>query len=67
MGMAGDFDGLVRFVVHGCSDRQQVPRLREVHPAGGAGKQAIVADAVEAARQDMEEEAPDKLVGGDAS
>ncbi len=38
---------------------------REVGLAGGAGEQAVVPDAMEAARQDMEQEPADELVGGE--
>ncbi len=40
---------------------------REAVLAGGAGEQAVVPDAVEAARQDVEQEAADELVGSQAS
>ena len=36
---------------------------REAGLAGGAGEQAVVPDAMEAARQDVEQEAADELVG----
>ena len=48
-------------------DVQQFAGEREAGLAGGAGEQAIVADAVEAARQDVEQEAADELVGRRAS
>jgi hypothetical protein len=41
----------------------QLPGLRDVGLAGGAGEQPIVADAVEPVREDMEQEASDELVG----
>ena len=40
--------------------------LREVRSTGRAGEQAVVADAVEPARQDMEQEAADELVDGES-
>ena len=46
-------------------DGQQLAGEREAGLAGGAGEQAVVADAVEAARQDVEQEAADELVGGE--
>src|SRR5215472_9258235 len=36
---------------------------RDVRPAGGAGEQPVVADAVKALGQNVEQEAPDELVG----
>lgn len=45
------------------SDVQEFAGKREAGLAGGAGEQAVVADAVEAARQDMEQEAANELVG----
>src|SRR5213076_1550039 len=55
---------LRRVLVRQRRDGQQVAGERE---AGlrSAGKQAIVTDAVEAARQDVEQEAADELVGGE--
>lgn len=38
--------------------------LSKVVPAGGAGKQTIVTDAVEPSRHDVKQEATDELVGG---
>jgi hypothetical protein len=38
---------------------------REAGLACRAGEQAVVADAVEAARQNMKQEAPDELVSGE--
>ena len=49
----------------GASDVQQFAGEREAGLAGGAGEQAVVPDAMEAARQDMEQEAADELVGGE--
>ena len=42
---------------------QGVASNREAGPASGAGKQAVVSDAMEAARQDVQQEAADELVG----
>ncbi len=47
------------------SDVQQFARECEAGLAGGAGEQAVVADAMEAARQDVEQEPTDELVGGE--
>src|SRR5690606_23633281 len=44
-------------------DRHQPAGKRQAALAGSAGKQAIVADAVEALGQDMEQEAADELLG----
>jgi len=44
-------------------DVEQLAGEIEAGLAGGAGKQAIMPDAMEAAREDMEQEAADKLVG----
>src|SRR5271167_3541587 len=41
---------------------EQHSRPRDVLDTLGAGEQAVVADAVEAVRQDVDEEAPDELV-----
>jgi len=43
--------------------RDQVPQAPDGCGASGAGEEAVVADAVEAARQDVEEEASDELAG----
>ena len=48
---------------HGCF--QQPAGLGEVVLAGRAGEQAIVADAMEPARQNVEQEAADELLGGE--
>ena len=54
----------VRGVVIGRrGDVQQFAGEREAGLAGGAGEQAVMPDAMEAARQDMEQEAADELVG----
>jgi hypothetical protein len=44
-------------------DIQEFACQREAGLAGGAGEQTVVPDAVEAAREDMEQEAADELVG----
>ena len=49
----------------GRRDGEQLAGEREAGLAGGAGEQAVVADAMEAARQDVEQEAADELVGGE--
>jgi len=60
---------VVRFVRHiGCDgrcDREQPAGVFEMGLAGGACEQAIVTDAVEALRQDVEQEAADKVAGGE--
>ena len=42
---------------------EQLTRAGDVVGARAAGEQAIVADAVEAVRQDMDQEAADELAG----
>jgi hypothetical protein len=44
-------------------DIQEFAGKREAGLAGGAGEQAVVPDAMEAAWQDVEQEAADELVG----
>ena len=44
---------------------EQLARAGDVVGAGAAGEQAVVADAVEALRQDVDQEAADELVGGE--
>ena len=44
---------------------EQLTRSRDVVGARAAGEQAVVADAVEAVRQDVDQEAADELVGGE--
>ena len=55
----------VSVVIGRRGDVQQFASEREAGLAGGAGEQAVVPDAVEAARQDVEQEAADELVGGE--
>ena len=60
---------VVRFLWHlgvglGCN-RQQSAGQRQIGFAAGTCEQAVVADAVEPARQDMEQEAADELVGAE--
>ena len=45
--------------------REQAAGEREAGLAGAAGEQAVVPDAMEATRQDVEQEAADELVGGE--
>ena len=47
------------------SDAQQFADERQTGFAGRAGEQPMMADAVEAARQDVGQEATDELVGGE--
>ena len=42
---------------------EQAARLGDVVGAGAAGEQAVVTDAVEAVRQDVDQEAADELAG----
>ena len=44
---------------------EQFAGARDVVGAGGLGEQAVVADAVEAVGQDVDQEAADELVGGE--
>src|SRR6266851_2651347 len=43
----------------------QFSGTRDIGLAGGAGEQPVVPDAMEPLWQDVEEEAPDELVGGE--
>jgi hypothetical protein len=45
------------------SDVQERSGEREAGLAGAAGQQAVMADSMEATRQDMKQEAADELVG----
>ena len=45
-----------------CGNGEQLSDLRDVLPAFGAGEQPIVADAMEAFRQHVDQEAADELV-----
>jgi len=56
-------DSLGRFGCWWC--RKQFTDPREIVPAAAAGKQAIMADAVKAPRQDVQQEPPDELVRGE--
>src|SRR3546814_13993871 len=58
-----DVDDLLRCVVSGwwCEGQQRPHALEAGFPVG-AGKQSIMADAVEPARQDVEQQAADELV-----
>lgn len=60
---------VVRFaqgvVVGRRGDVQEFTGERKADLAGTAGKQAVMPDAVEAARQDMDQEAADELIGGE--
>src|SRR6266567_7044481 len=49
----------------GCLDVEQLTRLRDVVGASGVCEEAVVADAMEAAGQDVDEEAADELVDGE--
>jgi hypothetical protein len=46
---------------------EQAARTGDVVGARAAGKQAVMADAAEAVRQDVDQEATDELVGYDVS
>src|SRR3546814_12327413 len=56
-----------RFLGRGRRDIEQTSRAFEMILAACAGEEAIVADAVESARQGGEEEAADELVGGEGN
>ena len=45
-------------------EQEQLTGPGQVILAPGVGEQAVVSDAMESLGQDMDEEAPDKLVGG---
>ena len=49
---------------HGRGSTEQLAGVFEVSLAGGASKQAVMADAVEALRENVEQEAADELVSG---
>ncbi len=44
---------------------EQLPRPRDVRDTLAAGEQAVVADAMEATRQNVDQEAADELVDGE--
>ena len=46
---------------------EQLARAGDVLCARAAGEQAVMADAVKAGRQDMDQEAADELVSGETS
>ncbi len=52
-------------VIDRCDDVQELARKRKAGLSGRACEKAVVPDAVEAARQDMEQEAADKLIDGE--
>src|SRR6266705_5078218 len=49
----------------GVWDGEQLAGARDVVGAGAVGKQTIVADAVESVGQDVHQEPPDELIGGE--
>ena len=49
--------------ITGIGRGDQFPGARDVGLAAGAGEQPVVADAMEPLWQDVEQEAPDELVG----
>jgi len=53
----------IRWIVRGRRDLEQLAGACEAGLAGVAGEQAVVPDAMEAAWQDMEQEAADELIG----
>lgn len=59
--MVGRF--LDRIILGRWCNLEQPAGKRQAGVAGRAGEQTVMADAVEPARQDMEQEAADKLVG----
>ena len=63
-GSVGGIGGGHRFGLAGSLRRgEQAAKPGNVGGAGATGEQAVVADAVEAVWQDMEQEAADELVG----
>jgi hypothetical protein len=54
---------LCRWIHHRHGRGDQFPGARDIGLAGGAGEEAVMTDAVEPLRQDVEQEAPDELVG----
>ncbi len=60
-GIDGGTGGLGLGVCNG----EQLARPRDVVGAGAFGEQAVVADAVEAVRQHVDQEAANELVGGE--
>ena len=49
--------------IDGIGRGDQLPGARDIGLAAGAGEQPVVADAVKPLGQDVEQEAPDELVG----
>ena len=49
---------------HGRGDPEQLAGVFEVSLAGGASEQAVMTDAVEALRENVDQEAADELVSG---
>ena len=45
-----------------CGRSEQLPGTRDIGFAAGAGEEAVVTDAVEALRQNVEQEAADEFV-----
>jgi len=62
--MAGGSRPVHRGVVIRLSDVEQFERACETFLPGRAGERAVMPDAMEAARQDMEQEAAEELAGG---
>jgi hypothetical protein len=60
-----DISRFVGRIIRRQCDAKQLAGAFEVRLSGGAGEQAVVADAVEPARQDVEQEAADELVGSE--
>src|SRR4051794_41835035 len=54
---------LLRWVIDGRRDGQEMAGEGKAGLAGGAGEQAVVTDAVKALGQDVDQEAADELVG----
>ena len=59
--IGGGSGGLVLRFCNG----EQLARMGDVVGARAAGEQAVVADAVEAVRQDVDQESADELIGGE--
>ena len=63
--LAGGGDLGIGGIVAGLRHGKQFAGSRDVAGARAAGEQAVVADAVEAVRQDVDQESADELAGGE--
>ena len=62
--LAGIDGGTGRLAVRFCNN-EQLTGACDVIGAGATGEQAVVTDAVEALRQDVDQESADELAGGE--